>query len=82
MEQSEIYSRVCLVITECLGLEAEEIKPESLFMKDLGSDSIMLAEIIMKMEDEFNIRIPDEAVNAIRTVEDAVEYIRLHQKAA
>lgn len=82
MNQTEIYSKVTAVIVECLGLEPEEVKPESRFMNDLGSDSIMLAEIIMKIEDEFDLRITDEEVNSIRTVGDAVDYITSHQVAA
>jgi len=81
METTVIFEKICAVINECLGLDASEVKPESHFMNDLGSDSIMLSEIIMKLEDEFHIRISDEDASTIRTVGDAMEYIRTHLPA-
>lgn len=78
METTFIFEKISGIINECLGIDRSEITPESHFMNDLGSDSIMLSEIIMKLEDEFHIRIADEEAATIRTVGDAIEYIRTH----
>ena len=75
MEKTQILIKVQDIVHECLGLEREEVTLQSSFMDDLGSDSIMLAEIVMKMEDAFDLRISDPEAGRIKTVENAVEFI-------
>ena len=73
-----IDARVKSIIADQLGIGEEEIKPESKFIEDLGADSLDLVELIMAMEEEFQTEIPDEEAEKIRTVGDAVEYIKSH----
>ncbi|HTL83283.1 MAG TPA: acyl carrier protein [Bacteroidia bacterium] len=75
MEKEQILTKVQDVVMECLGPEREEVTMTVRFMEDLGSDSIMLAEIVMKLEDSFGLRISDEEAGGIRTVGDAVNFI-------
>ena len=63
------------IISEQLGVKKEEIKPESSFIDDLGADSLDTVEVVMALEEEFGIEIPDEDAEKITTVGDAVKYI-------
>jgi acyl carrier protein len=72
---SDIISRVINVVAEQLSVEAAEIRPESSFQDDLGADSLDLVELIMAMEEEFDIKIDDEAAKNLRTVQLAVDFI-------
>lgn len=76
-----VFERLREVIAEELGVSADEIKPESRFIEDLGADSIGLMELVMKLEEEFGIKIPDEDVEKITTVGDAVKYIEEHMSS-
>ena len=60
---------------EQLGSEADEVTLESTFIDDLGADSLDIVELIMAFEEEFNVEIPDEAAEKIKTVQDVVNYI-------
>ena len=60
---------------EQLGVEADEVALESTFIDDLGADSLDIVELIMAFEEEFNIEIPDEAAEKIKSVQDVVTYI-------
>lgn len=71
-----VFEKVKNILIEQLGLDDKEIKPESAFIEDLGADSLDVVELIMAMESEFDIEIPDEDVEEISTVEDAVRYIK------
>lgn len=64
------------IIAEVLNVDAEEITPETTFMDDLGADSLDVYQIIMGIEEEFDIEIPAEAAESITTVEQAVEMIK------
>ena len=64
------------VIVEQLGVEESEITLESSFIEDLGADSLDVVELIMALEEEFNIEIPDEDAEKIHTVGDALNYIK------
>ena len=76
METVEILTRLSKVIVDTIGLSPSEITPQSHFINDLGVDSLMLSELIMLFEDEFGIRISDQDAANIRTVQQAVDYIR------
>jgi acyl carrier protein len=58
----------------------EEIKPASSFIEDLGADSLDIVELVMAMEEEFEVEIPDEEAENIKTVQDAVNYVTTHKK--
>ncbi len=69
------FDRVKKIVKEQLGVEEEEIQMSSTFVDDLGADSLDIVELIMAFEEEFNIEIPDEKAEKIKTVEDVVKYI-------
>ncbi|MBD2514321.1 acyl carrier protein [Nostoc sp. FACHB-973] len=76
MSQTELFDKVKKIVAEQLSVEKPEtIKPESTFMEDLGADSLDTVELVMALEEEFDIEIPDEAAEGILTVQDAVNYI-------
>ncbi|MBK8562162.1 MAG: acyl carrier protein [Saprospiraceae bacterium] len=72
---SDIASRVKKLIVEKLGVEENEVVPEASFTNDLGADSLDTVELIMELEKEFDISIPDEQAEKIQTVGQAIEYI-------
>ncbi|MGI6622464.1 MAG: acyl carrier protein [Clostridiaceae bacterium] len=74
-----VFEKVKDIIVEQLGVDAEEIKLESSFIDDLGADSLDIVELIMALEEEFDLEIPDKEAEKIATVGDAVEYIKAHQ---
>jgi acyl carrier protein len=61
-----------------LGVDAAEVTPEASFIEDLGADSLDTVELVMALEEEFGIEIPDEEAEKIMTVKHAVEYIKAH----
>lgn len=63
------------IIVEQLGVDAERIKPDASFIDDLGADSLDIVELIMAMEEEFDIEIPDEDAEKLRKVQDVVSYL-------
>ena len=69
------FDKVKDIVVEQLGVEADEVSIESTFIDDLGADSLDIVELIMAFEEEFNIEIPDEAAEKIKTVQDVVTYI-------
>jgi len=70
-----VEDKVKAIIKEQLGVGDSEIKPEAAFVEDLGADSLDLVELVMAMEEEFGIEIPDEDAEKIRTVADAISYV-------
>jgi acyl carrier protein len=75
---SDIAKRVKEIVAEQLGVEASTVVPEASFMDDLGADSLDTVELVMALEEEFDIEIPDEDAEKIQTVNDAIEYITEH----
>jgi acyl carrier protein len=71
-----IFEKVKAIIVDQLGVEEEEVTPEAHFIEDLGADSLDIVELIMALEEEFEIEVPDEDAEKIATVGDAVEYIK------
>jgi acyl carrier protein len=80
MERTEIYDRVKKVVVEELGVKEEEVTESASFTEDLGADSLDLVELVMALEEEFGIDIPDDEVNSIKTVGDAINYIENKKK--
>ncbi len=76
MSKEEILSKVQGIVAEQLSVDISEVKPEASFANDLGADSLDTVELVMALEEEFDIEIPDEAAEAIATVNDAVSYIQ------
>ncbi len=70
-----VADKVKQIIVDQLGVSADEVKPEAAFVEDLGADSLDLTELIMAMEEEFDIEIDDEQAQKILKVKDAIEYI-------
>ena len=73
-------ARVREIICEHLGVGEEEVTPEASFIEDLGADSLDIVELVMAMEEEFEVEIPDEEAEHIKTVQDAVNFINEHKK--
>ena len=73
------FEKVRDITVEQLSVDADEVKMESAFIDDLGADSLDIVELIMAFEEEFNIEIPDEAAEKIKTVQDVVTYIDQHK---
>ena len=69
------FDKVRDIVVEQLGSEADEVTLESTFIDDLGADSLDIVELTMAFEEEFNVEIPDEAAEKIKTVQDVVNYI-------
>ena len=72
---SEISEKVAKIIVDQLGVSADEVKPEASFIEDLGADSLDLTELIMAMEEEFDIEIADDDAQKMQKVQDAISYI-------
>lgn len=73
---SDLEARVKAIIVEKLGVDEAEVTPEATFTNDLGADSLDTVELVMELEKEFNIAIPDEDSEKIVTVQDAINYIK------
>ncbi|MDR1415016.1 MAG: acyl carrier protein [Odoribacteraceae bacterium] len=73
---SDITTRVQAIIVDKLGVDESEVKPEATFTNDLGADSLDTVELIMELEKEFNITIPDDQAEKIVTVSDAIAYVK------
>jgi acyl carrier protein len=80
MATTNIEAKVKSIIADQLGVGEDEIKPESSFIEDLGADSLDIVELVMAMEEEFEVEIPDEEAENIKTVGDAVNYVNNHKK--
>jgi len=74
----DIPSQVKKIIKDQLDVDEKDIKPESTFIDDLGADSLGLVELVLAFEEAFEIDIPDEDTEQIRTVQDAIDYIEKH----
>jgi acyl carrier protein len=71
-----LEERVTEIIVEQLGVSKEEVVPEASFIDDLGADSLDIVELVMAMEEEFDIEIPDDDAEKIQTISDAISYVR------
>ncbi len=75
----EIAERIKTIIVEQLGVGLDEVTPEASFIEDLGADSLDIVELIMALEEEYDMEIPDEDAEKIQTVEDVISYIQNKQ---
>lgn len=75
----EIAERIKSIIVEQLGVGMEEVTPEASFIEDLGADSLDIVELIMALEEEFDMEIPDEDAEKIQTVQDVINYVQTKQ---
>ena len=73
-----LEEKVKKIIVDQLGVDAAEVTSEASFIEDLGADSLDTVELVMALEEEFGIEIPDEEAEKIATVKDAIEYIKGH----
>ena len=69
------FDKVKTIVVEQLGVDEAEVTIDSTFIDDLGADSLDIVELIMAFEEEFNVEIPDDVAEKIKTVKDTVEYI-------
>jgi acyl carrier protein len=72
----EIAERIKSIIVEQLGVSLEEVTPEASFIEDLGADSLDIVELIMALEEEYDMEIPDEDAEKIQAVQDVISYVQ------
>ncbi|HLQ34851.1 MAG TPA: acyl carrier protein [Chloroflexota bacterium] len=75
---TDVYDRMKKIIVEQLGVDEADVTPQASFVEDLNADSLDLVELIMSLEEEFNLEISDEDAEKIHTVNDALEYVQEH----
>ncbi len=76
---ADVFDKVKEIIVDKLGVDETAVKQEASFIEDLGADSLDIVDLIMALEEEFGIDIPDEEAQTLKTVGDAVNYIKSHQ---
>lgn len=74
-----VNERIFKIVSERLGVDESEVKKEATFKEDLGADSLDVVELVMELEDEFDLEISDEDAEKITTVGDVINYIERHQ---
>jgi acyl carrier protein len=80
MADKPIDQRVKDIIVEQLGVKPDQVTPEAKFIEDLGADSLDTVELVMALEEEFGVEVPDEQAEKLLTVGDVMKYIEDHQK--
>lgn len=81
MTEQELFEKVKKIIVEQLGVSADEVTIDSSFTEDLGADSLDTVELVMALEEEFEVEIPDEDAEKLTNVRTAMDYIKKHQPA-
>jgi acyl carrier protein len=80
MTMADVDAKVKKIISEQLGVPEADVKPEASFVNDLGADSLDTVELVMALEEEFGVEIPDEDAEKISTVQSAIDYIKAKAK--
>ena len=75
-----VFDKVKEILVDQLDLDPAQVTMESSFTEDLGADSLDLVDLVMSLEDEFGVEVPDDAIETMKTVGDAVKYIEAYQK--
>ncbi len=75
MDRDELFEKIKVVIVDQLGADEDDVAEEASFVDDLGADSLDIVELVMALEEEFGVSIPDEQAEKIKTVGDAVDFI-------
>jgi acyl carrier protein len=81
LDREEILSKIQEITADRLGVDETDVTPDASFREDLEADSLDLVELIMELEEQFGMEIPDEEAEKITTVEEAVDYVQEHQAA-
>jgi acyl carrier protein len=82
MNKEDVLEKVQKIVSDQLSVDVEQVTPEASFANDLGADSLDTVELVMALEEEFEVEIPDEAAEGIATVQAAVDYISEKLSAA
>jgi acyl carrier protein len=81
LEREEVLGKIQEITADRLGVDEGDVTPDASFREDLEADSLDLVELIMELEEQFGMEIPDEEAEKITTVDEAVEYVMEHQAA-
>jgi acyl carrier protein len=81
LDREEILAKIQEISADRLGVDESDVTPDASFREDLEADSLDLVELIMELEEQFGMEIPDEEAEKITTVEEAVDYVVEHQAA-
>jgi acyl carrier protein len=81
LDREEILGKIQEITADRLGVDETDVTPDASFREDLEADSLDLVELIMELEEQFGMEIPDEEAEKITTVEEAVDYVPEHQTA-
>ena len=79
-DEKTIESKVISIIVEQLGVKEDQVVPEAKFIEDLGADSLDTVELVMALQEEFGIEVPDEEAEKLQSVSDVIKYIEEEQK--